>query len=90
MVEPKASRFSGIGSRLKEPTLEKNYYSADDFYDRGSEWAQARDILEEGCAIPPSLEQFEHSLERTRARARTPITVQQHARMLSDHYLRIR
>lgn len=64
--------------------------NGDDYLnERDGMWANAWDILLEGCEIPPSLEGFKHGLELVRGRSRAPISVQQYARTLSDNYQRI-
>ena len=63
--------------------------TADDFsVQKDDSYRIAWAALTQGCEIPPSLEVFQYSLERARSRARTPISVVQHARLIADTYQR--
>jgi hypothetical protein len=66
-----------------QPTCEDDYYAQPD-----EAWAEAYEILRDGCEFPPSFESFEHGLEATLARARAPISVQQYANQLATYYQR--
>lgn len=66
---------------------------ADAYHDEwaalGPPYEHAREILMEGCEVPPSLETFQEGLAFTRRRARYPLSVQQYARIVVEKYKRL-
>ena len=64
--------------------------NGDDFFDRWHEDGdEAFAILQDGCEVPPSLEVFEHGLEKIRERSQFPVALNHYARRLADEYMRV-
>lgn len=59
--------------------------SGSDYAAHGVAFGQARDILDRGCAFPPSLEVFKYGLYKASMESPT-ITPQSYARHLVDTY----